>query len=280
MKKYLYITVSALLFSCSADIDSPEAALDKIFEEEIKASPSSSSSGGKTDSYPSSSNNNNDISSSSGTASQQQNSSGSTQTGSSSSAKAQRTACEPYNPAMQFCDTRDYKVYNFKEIGGLIWMTENLNYEMSTGSACYENKENNCEEYGMLYTWDAAMSACNIDKGWHLPTYNYVVASAEEDWNKLVNYVNDEATKLKSIGTNTSGFSAKFGGIFDSAWNDGNGIFIYKDYQGDWWTSAADGYYEAYFIGLDNHPNVFGDSGLKADMRSVRCVKDPLVPLF
>lgn len=56
-------------------------------------------------------------------------------------------------------------------------MAENLNYEMDNrdryGSYCYDDDPGdddpgNCDKYGRLYTWIAAMNAC--PEGWHLPS--------------------------------------------------------------------------------------------------------------
>jgi uncharacterized protein (TIGR02145 family) len=95
-----------------------------------------------------------------------------------------------------FTDSRDARKYNWIEIGGRVWMAENLNLgtrlnanQNQTNNSiyekyCYDNDESKCTEYGGLYQWNEAMqySASNNSNpgqvrgvcptGWHLPTHN------------------------------------------------------------------------------------------------------------
>ena len=79
----------------------------------------------------------------------------------------------------QFLDVRDSQIYTTVEYPelGQKWLAENLNYE-SPNSWCYNNDPQNCEDYGRLYTWEAALNSC--PEGWHLPSIT--------DINKLVHY--------------------------------------------------------------------------------------------
>ena len=64
-------------------------------------------------------------------------------------------------------DPRDCQTYPVVELGGLVWMARNLNYD-SRESYCYENRQENCDACGRLYRWEAVLSACPA--GWHLST--------------------------------------------------------------------------------------------------------------
>ena len=69
---------------------------------------------------------------------------------------------KPFNPAKQLCDDRDGQMYDFVKVGDDVWMAENLNYNYNVGSAksmCYDDEPKNCEKYGRLYTWSAAMDS-------------------------------------------------------------------------------------------------------------------------
>ena len=162
-----------------------------------------------------------------------------------------------YNPETGILkDLRDGQTYKTVVIGegdsAQTWMAENLNYAYSvptatlgSSSVCYDNDPKNCEKYGRLYLWSAAMDSaaifssvgkgcgghagkdpsaqnCNISgvfrsvcpKGWHLPT--------SKEWVKLLKTVNDLTSDdqpgkyLKS----TSGWELKDG-------KDYNGVDSY-----------------------------------------------------
>jgi uncharacterized protein (TIGR02145 family) len=146
-----------------------------------------------------------------------------------------------------FQDTRDGHVYTTLTRGAQCWMKQNLNY--ATGSSvCYSGNQSNCDNYGRLYDWNTANTACPTN--WHLPT--------DAQWCTLLTgidgTVNCSATgmtgtnaggNMKETGTtywaapntgatNSSGFSARGGG---STTIPGRNLTQW----GSFWTASTNG---------------------------------------
>ena len=101
---------------------------------------------------------------------------------SSSSANA-ITIDEPVNKAptvngMSMTDMRDNKTYQLKQIGGKLWMAQDINYSVAN-SECYNEQEANCNTNGRLYTYNAAQKACPL--GWHIPTREEAQAALNDE---------------------------------------------------------------------------------------------------
>ncbi len=210
-----------------------------------------------------------------------------------------------------FRDTRDGQTYKWVRIGDQVWMAENLNFA-STGSWCYDNNAINCDHYGRLYTWDAAMNGASSSDanpsgvqgicptGWHVPS--------EAEWMELVNHVvslgypdsnvaNSSGNALRACqqvgspldGCNTSehprwsshgrhhgfdafGFSALPGGCSSAI-----GRFYALGNCAFWWSSteSASKYAWHRAIYYDHGIGPLGRGGnAKADGFSLRCVRD------
>ena len=105
-------------------------------------------------------------------------------------------------------DLRDGKTYRTVQIGGQIWMAENLNYE-TENSRCYRNVDSNCTKYGRLYFAGEASKVC--PGGWTLPS--------EASYDSLFNRFGGRTTAaryLKADGIDSVGFSALLGGGDDN----------------------------------------------------------------
>jgi len=173
-------------------------------------------------------------------------------------------------------DARDGKRYKITKIGTQTWMAENLNYEVGR-TRCYDDKQENCAKYGLLYDWDAAMKAC--PRGWHLPS--------DDEWMALINFTgtdyNAGTKKLRAKsgwnkgsgyieGSDNYGFSALPGGTFKY-----DGKFDLVGDYGFWWSSTE--HSEARAWGLSMHfrhvydmSYIYGN--IKSVLYSVRCMKD------
>lgn len=106
-------------------------------------------------------------------------------------------------------DVRDAEGNRYKivKIGNQVWMAENLRTRAAKDSWCYANIAENCEKYGRLYTWVAAMAfpdSCYDHKcellgkhphqgicpdGFHIPSI--------DEFNELYEYVGKASVALK-----------------------------------------------------------------------------------
>lgn len=185
-----------------------------------------------------------------------------------SSAKTAKPTA-PVRPATgSFTDSRDGKSYRTVVVGTQTWMTQNLNFTV-TGSACYENKKQNCEELGRLYDWNMAKSAC--PDGWHLPT--------EDEWDLLEQAAGGDSAgyHLKSSsgwdnqgnGSNSKGFDGIPSGDLSKT-----GLYLHRGVGATYWTASGKFGGGAWFRSLDFFDTrILHDNAEKSAGFSVRCVK-------
>jgi uncharacterized protein (TIGR02145 family) len=159
-----------------------------------------------------------------------------------------------------FTDSRDKKVYKKVVIGKQTWMAQNLNFVPAKGSVCHGAKESNCDKYGRLYNWEAAMKACPA--GWRLPTV--------DDWTELYEYTGSYDNLKSKTGWNKTlgngsdeyGFAALPGGTVEE-----HSRPVGEDAA--WWTAT-----EPYIRGVTNAREYEGWEGEKKNQFSVRCIQN------
>ena len=175
------------------------------------------------------------------------------------------------------------KIVQTVHIGDQVWMVNNVNVKVP-GSYCYDDREENCERFGRLYTWAALKEAKGVcPNGWHVPT--------SLDFYRLNIYLKDiddavgVGTNLRAregwlesdlalLGENGFGFTALATGVRDSvdstAAYSGIGIFT-----GFWSASDGDSLRAiAWNLPNDNDDFVM-DSSLKTRALPVRCLMNP-----
>lgn len=132
-----------------------------------------------------------------------------------------------------FVDFRDGHEYRTVKIGNQVWMAENLNYRylqrtdnFDSSSFCFDGLPENCEKYGRLYLFSAAIDSAGAEEngdfecgdgitcedmpdvirgvcpeGWHLPDTS--------EFRQLLDFVDSTDTEFKDI----SGLKATYGWI-------------------------------------------------------------------
>lgn len=160
-------------------------------------------------------------------------------------------------------------------------MSKNLNVK-TEGSWCYDNKPENCEKYGRLYTWAAAMnfsSSCNevrcqdlveyphqgiCPSGFHIPSWTDFPRHDDSLLQELV-----AGTKLKS-SSGWGGMARWKGFDFDYDFRGAGEVASFwtvdEDHSGDRYYKAENMYLEKDY---ETHGNVYKYNGF-----SVRCILD------
>jgi len=159
-------------------------------------------------------------------------------------------------------DKRDKKKYKTVLVGEQVWMAENLQFK-TDNSSCYDEIETFCEDFGRLYTWEAAKTAC--PKGWHLPD--------SVEWSTLIShYGKTPADAYSAMTSENHEFNLQFAGAHFKA-----GAYGFKGSMFAIWT--ADDYepqesMAQAVVGMTLSKEVEVGYDHKVAEISVRCVKD------
>ena len=178
----------------------------------------------------------------------------------SSSARSVR-CMKDYEPETDtyVTDPRDGKTYPVVQIGTQEWMAKNIDYNVGTGSACFDNDSYYCNMYGRLYILSKASAVCPL--GWHTAT--------KTDWDVLISYVGSNANAIKSPtfgGNNSTQFTALGGG--------GGSTPTQVGQYGRWWTGTQSGTDGIAKDMVETATTIVEGSRVAAAQYSVRCVKD------
>lgn len=196
------------------------------------------------------------------------------------------------NPALaQMRDYRDGKLYDITQVGDQVWMAENLNFEPS--SANTDCPYDNCDEYGRLYEWEAAVSDDNVNGsdicpcGWHVPS--------DEEWKELERSIGIPENEIELEGLHIRRGEKQIFKILDfETWGETPQYYLvtndydlsFKSKAQMYWTSTPDQYNKrAYTRTFQSGEIGRGLSSTQSNsgaaiVKSVRCVKDgnELVP--
>lgn len=147
-----------------------------------------------------------------------------------------------------FYDERDGKIYKLEQINGKTWFKENLNFKTNE-SYCYDNKESNCDEFGRLYTYKAALNACPT--GFRLPNKVEI-----EDYANFYDITKDRYL----AGAKNTG---------DKFFDLNKNVFLRTNED---FSPGYSCYFQASFNGKQKV--ICGEYGNNNDAFSVRCIKD------
>ena len=183
-------------------------------------------------------------------------------------------------------------------IGNQIWMANNLNVKVE-GSFCYEDKEENCEKFGRLYTWPAALKLSQkflkesgrdsiaknrplgiCPNGWHVPTLL--------DFEHLKAYLKDidegvgVGTNLRSregwaesdnamMGEDGFGFNA-----LPMGYRDSTGAYVDQGKSTAFWTGSEKDSLTSFAWRLSyDEDDLLMDSVVKGFAFPIRCMMNP-----
>jgi hypothetical protein len=171
-------------------------------------------------------------------------------------------------PAWPVCIDAQGISYKTRLVGGQIWMIENLRTRItkkgdSIPYYAMVDSINYINEYGLLYTWSAAMNHSLIEEaqgicpdGWHIPS--------DSEWNALIDNI---STVDKEIPNLVKELSLTFPGFYNNGFQNSESSVSF-------WTSsqAGNNAYKRYFNKSLSKAYRYHEN--KQNAISVRCVKN------
>jgi uncharacterized protein (TIGR02145 family) len=118
---------------------------------------------------------------------------------------------------------------------GKEWTTRNLNVD-TVPSHCYEDADENCRQYGRLYTWESARRGCeSLGYRWRLPSNDEWRQMAQRYGRLLEDSDSDSEAAYKPLLVGgRSGFNAVLGG----GRNSDDDQYARLEAHGFYWTAS------------------------------------------
>lgn len=176
--------------------------------------------------------------------------------------------CQPRERSCALCPLDPaQQEYPVVAVGNTLWLTQNLNFDNSGQSACYD-----CDTYGRLYTWSQAKAACAaLGAGWRLPT--------ESEWIQLTKQLGD-GYDIPGPGGQDGDPRSSFQKLMDSRWQPVLAGYVQRGKhkaagkQAYFWTSTpATDEREAVVFWLSQQLGVMKTELEREGMGGCRCVR-------
>ena len=180
-----------------------------------------------------------------------------------------------------FTDPRDGNSYKWVKIGNMIWLAENLRYNIAGNSFPISQNANASmtTKNGLFYNYKGAMKAC--PEGWHVPNNAEWFAMLKElggvveagpklkatnEWSGSLTLSNRAATNTSGLSFTPLGSRLYFGGAY---------MYKYKGKFAYFWSSDDKNMTSANVFYLRNDLDKVFTKSLNKDYGiSVRCVKN------
>ena len=167
-------------------------------------------------------------------------------------------------------DGNEYPIKVLRD--GYLWTTTNLKLQIP-GSYCFDDKKENCQQFGRLYTYEAAKEGCkSLGEGWRLPTIS--------EWQQLAKAYapglkDSLEQKKKAYRVLLAGGSSSFDAVLGGG-RDQSGNYARIDAHGFYWTITESTPSTACFANFAKGSKALFSQydGEKERAFSVRCVKN------